>query len=485
MLWGVVTRTNVDYAELIWEEFVHAINNFFSDVANLMVPTKKPKPHVIPYFQFTKLIICYLGVGTIFTDGPKYNKKYLEMAARKPCQPTTVTDEQGGEKKKDPEAGKSKQPTPAKQSKSVKKKTSKPTPSNKIHKGKRSDHLVDKEDEEEQGHGRHAPVNGVAIREPVSLITRKLPDVERKGKRIVSYEQAAQLLLDLQNPKKKSIKDQYIFQRRTPVTQEASIGPSVEPQDDTFENVVHDTSSPTDSTNDAETVADTEQSNSRIHKLIWDSSSMKNLEDAFTFGDQFINDKSTEEELGKANMESEVESMVTVPIHQASSSVPPLSTPIIDLSPIKLVYTLKNHDLYSKIDKQVNEVVKEAVHSALQAPLHERFRDLSDFRMKEILHDHMFESGSYRSYPDHTTFYEAFELSMQRENNDEIHEALATSCKRHHDYQDPPPQDSDQSKKKKHDSDVFASKQPLGGPPGQVTIQAQYFFNKDLEYLVS
>ncbi|GJX11861.1 hypothetical protein Tco_0201720 [Tanacetum coccineum] len=26
---------------------------------------------------------------------------------------------------------------------------------------------------------------------------------------------------------------------------------------------------------------------------------------------------------------------------------------------------------------------------------------------------------------------------------------------------------------------------PLGGPPGQVTIQPQYLFNKDLEYLVS
>ncbi|GJZ28946.1 hypothetical protein Tco_0573593 [Tanacetum coccineum] len=26
---------------------------------------------------------------------------------------------------------------------------------------------------------------------------------------------------------------------------------------------------------------------------------------------------------------------------------------------------------------------------------------------------------------------------------------------------------------------------PLGGPPGQVTIQPQYFFNKDLEYLIS
>ncbi|GKC90227.1 hypothetical protein Tco_1150876 [Tanacetum coccineum] len=133
-------------------------------------------------------------------------------------------------------------------------------------------------------------------------------------------------------------------------------------------------------------------------------SSMKNLEDAFTFGDQFINDKSTEEEPRKANVETEVEYMVTVPIHQASSSVPPLSTPIIDLTPPKpvspphpnlanhvsalekrsadfdqkhqlqdkttkslasRVYKLEHHDLYSKIDKHVNEVVKEAVQSAL------------------------------------------------------------------------------------------------------------------------
>ncbi|GJV52925.1 hypothetical protein Tco_1448666 [Tanacetum coccineum] len=44
MLWGIITSTNVDYAELI--------------------PTKKvrkDKPHVIPYCHFTKLIICHLG----------------------------------------------------------------------------------------------------------------------------------------------------------------------------------------------------------------------------------------------------------------------------------------------------------------------------------------------------------------------------------------------------------------------------------------
>ncbi|GJS14428.1 hypothetical protein Tco_0408900 [Tanacetum coccineum] len=44
---GVVWGTNIDYAKLIWEEFVQAIKTFFSDAANLKVPTKKPKPHAI------------------------------------------------------------------------------------------------------------------------------------------------------------------------------------------------------------------------------------------------------------------------------------------------------------------------------------------------------------------------------------------------------------------------------------------------------
>ncbi|GKE30572.1 hypothetical protein Tco_1445956 [Tanacetum coccineum] len=66
-------------------------------------------------------------------------------------------------------------------------------------------------------------------------------------------------------------------------------------------------------------------------------SSMKNLEDNFTFGDQFINDKPAKEDPGKTNMETEVESMVTVPIQQVSSSAPPLSTPVIDLTSPKPV----------------------------------------------------------------------------------------------------------------------------------------------------
>ncbi|GJR56900.1 hypothetical protein Tco_1499062 [Tanacetum coccineum] len=44
--------TNVDYAELMWEEFVQAIQAFLTDKANLGSPTKKGrkyKPHDIPY----------------------------------------------------------------------------------------------------------------------------------------------------------------------------------------------------------------------------------------------------------------------------------------------------------------------------------------------------------------------------------------------------------------------------------------------------
>ncbi|GKA85374.1 retrovirus-related pol polyprotein from transposon TNT 1-94, partial [Tanacetum coccineum] len=724
MLWGIVTRSNVDYVELLWEEFVQAIQTFFTDRANLNIPTNKPTPHVIPYCRFTKLIIYYLGsrhnihrrpgspvhvTGDDFLLGnlkfvPKgekdevfgkpipqeliteaiqnspYYQKYLEMAARKP------TAKEGGKKKTASKADKLEKPTPAKQLKPMKEKTTKPTPSKKaskgkvmkVRKGKRSDHLVDEADEEPQPapeplldddeynlqrgiqmslESFQAPVGGVAIREPTSGVTRILPVVKGKGKGIATDEQAAQSLLELQKPKKQSTTDQYIFQRRVPATHDVTTEPSAQPEDDTSANVVRDTPSPVD----VETGVDTEKSNSEadtetmnvdeerdpvntlesrpppdedqagsnpgqshhtteeLHLEIPPSSSetlssMKNLDD--TFGDQFLNDKSPEDEPGKANVETKVESMVTVPIHQASSSIPPLSTPVINLSPPKSVssidktikalgsrvYTLENHDLYPKIDKQVNETVKEVVHDALQAPLLDRFRDLSEVQMKEILHDRMFESGSYRSHPDHSSLYQALEVSIKWDNMEEFTEEKSKSRKRRRDDQDPPPpppKDSDHSKNKRCDSDVSSSQQPqdigaahllkikprpdwlkpdpeeetsktpepdwvippndlpetknnwadalaktykdpeenkllwktrdmgffiqwyckqigkkklskadledqidlmnpggnrfvldvskplpLGGPPGQVTIQSQYFFNKDLEYLV-
>ncbi|GJZ57049.1 hypothetical protein Tco_0612543 [Tanacetum coccineum] len=224
--------------------------------------------------------------------------------------------------------------------------------------------------------------------------------------------------------------------------------------------------------------------------------------------------------------------MVTVPIHQASSSVPLLSTPVIDLSPLKPVsppvqelvitaitattttttlplppppqqqsttdpelashvstpkkicanfekrhklqdetiqaclsrlYKLDNHGLYSKIDKQVNEVVKEAVYDALQALILECFKELSEVKMKEILHDQIFKSGSYKSHPNHRSLYEALEVSMDSDNKEEFVEAKDRYHKRSRNDKDPtppPPKDLDQSKKKRHDYYASAPKQP-------------------------
>nr|GEV37820.1 hypothetical protein [Tanacetum cinerariifolium] len=143
-----------------------------------------------------------------------------------------------------PKADKPMKPTPAKQAKlatakqpkpkPVKEKPTKHTPIQKAGKGKvikartvkSPFQLVDKPDEEqdqpEAAQGQ-AHVCGVAIHEHVPEATRLLLVVEGKGKAIATEEQ-----------------------RRTLVTDEASTGPSTQPQDDTSANIVRETPFPID-----------------------------------------------------------------------------------------------------------------------------------------------------------------------------------------------------------------------------------------------
>ncbi|GJU50326.1 hypothetical protein Tco_1219881 [Tanacetum coccineum] len=63
ILWGVVNKANIDYAERIWEEFTQCIHSFIEDKMNLALHTegkKKVNPLVIPGVRFTKLIINHL-----------------------------------------------------------------------------------------------------------------------------------------------------------------------------------------------------------------------------------------------------------------------------------------------------------------------------------------------------------------------------------------------------------------------------------------
>ncbi|GJR13221.1 hypothetical protein Tco_0795873 [Tanacetum coccineum] len=441
-------------------------------------PTKKgrkDKAHVIPYYRFTKLIICHLGrtsnshqrstspfhlveedlrlgnlkfvpkgeedkvirmpipnelISNNIRNAPYYNA-YLEMVTKHDQKVAAEKEEKKKsastkQPKPKPTIKKSSKPEPAPKpkvtkekpskastakppkAKPAKEKSTKATPLQKAGKGKvkkvrnvkSSFQLVNEPDEE--------PAHSEPELEPEHQgATRPLLVEEGKGKAIVTKEQAAQSLLALHTPKRRSTTDQFILQRRTPTTEEASTGPSAQPLDDTSANIVRDSSFPADAETgarldktsrggDTEAGSDPDETHesqpppeqahmdedkagpdpgiSHValagpdpepthdkfmddlypkvqeslkfladeHVILEDPlsstgtlSSMKNLEDAYAIGDQFINDKSTEDELGKLIVEAEVVSMVTVPIYQASSSVPPLSTPVIDLSPPK------------------------------------------------------------------------------------------------------------------------------------------------------
>nr|GEU35597.1 hypothetical protein [Tanacetum cinerariifolium] len=145
-----------------------------------------------------------------------------------------------------------------------------------------------------------------------------------------------------------------------------------------------------------------------------------------------------EEELEKTNAELEVQSMVTVPIQQDTSSVPPMTTPqqppqprqsatdLILLHRIgeleqhmanliqdnldlaerlnkhgSRLYNLENLNIPQKVNKAVDEIFTDAVDWALQASLH------------------------------HKNLYEALEKSMDRDHSDQLQADLAEVLKKH------------------------------------------------------
>ncbi|GJU98074.1 retrovirus-related pol polyprotein from transposon TNT 1-94 [Tanacetum coccineum] len=98
--------------------------------------------------------------------------------------------------------------------------------------------------------------------------------------------------------------------------------------------------------------------------------------------DQFFVEKPQEEEPGKTNAEAEVQSMVSVPIHQDTSSVPPMTTLVIDLTKL---YKLENLNIPHQVSKAVDEIVTDAVDWAMQAPLRARyFRNLPNPLQKSV-----------------------------------------------------------------------------------------------------
>ncbi|GJS18343.1 retrovirus-related pol polyprotein from transposon TNT 1-94 [Tanacetum coccineum] len=206
MLWGIVTQTNVDHAELLWEEFTQGIQTFFSHKAShkasLKDPKKKVTPLLIPYGRFSKVIIYYLAaINKIPIDAPEILRssylemiilgnlsvvlyKYLEMVAENTKK--TPQEKEGD----DPDLELAKK--------------------------------MSLEAHQEKGEGEVG-----------------------KGKAIVTEEQVAHSLTDLS--KKKRTMNQFILVRHDQTPHDSTTGPSSQPEDDTSEKVIHESSSTSDS----------------------------------------------------------------------------------------------------------------------------------------------------------------------------------------------------------------------------------------------
>nr|GEV19651.1 putative ribonuclease H-like domain-containing protein [Tanacetum cinerariifolium] len=184
-------------------------------------------------------------------------------------------------------------------------------------------------------------------------------------------------------------------------------------------------------------------------------SSLQHLSKDLIIGDLFFSDKPSEADHNKATAESEAKSMVSVTIQQDMSSIPRITSPIIDLTSrpeSPKVYQLKatttntttttttlppppyqqqstkdammmkhigdlEHIMASLLQenkKLEQRLDSHGAHWDMQAPLRNRFKDLPEANMKEILHQRMWETESYESHEYHMQLYEALQKSMNR-----------------------------------------------------------------------
>ncbi|GJW52554.1 retrovirus-related pol polyprotein from transposon TNT 1-94 [Tanacetum coccineum] len=389
ILWGVVNRAHIDYAERMWEEFTQSIHTFIEDKKNLAQHTqgkKKATLIVIPSVRFTKLIVYYLqskhkfhprpgsplhlpneepvlgylkfsAKGTkrevfgmpipndLITDdirGEQYYNAYLEKVAKH--QRYLAGEEVSDPDSPAPKPAKATKPKAAKQSKPLAPKAApitKPAAA-KASKSQRPKPAHAKPQEKKRKLLINEVVDeGVPDKEP--LYGDEEADTQREIEESLKEVHGAHRELGLTDSETES--DEEVL----PVIQsgaqdEGQAGPNPSIQD---EGQVTDTSiqqnpeqmdeefTTTAYLNVQENLKLPTEDQVRLEEPASSAgtlSSLQNIDKELSFADQFLVEKSQEDKPGKTNTESEIQSMVTVPIHQDTSYVPLMTTPVIDLT---------------------------------------------------------------------------------------------------------------------------------------------------------
>ncbi|GKF12920.1 hypothetical protein Tco_0050846, partial [Tanacetum coccineum] len=203
-------------------------------------------------------------------------------------------------------------------------------------------------------------------------------------------------------------------------------------------------------------------------------SSMKNLDDTYNFGDQFLYDKLTEDDQEKSKVIEESDSTIPDPSHQTVTLTPPVTAPFTDLR-------------VARLEQEMSEV-KKTDHSADVLALIKS--QVPTVKGTSALFKHMNKNKTANRNPTNYHLYHAL-MEALIADEDAMDKEVAVKVidnKRKHDSDDeedddddegpsagsnqgrsakrrrpesaaPSPKDDDQSSKKPRESDTSASKQ--------------------------
>ncbi|GKA21908.1 hypothetical protein Tco_0707870 [Tanacetum coccineum] len=130
-------------------------------------------------------------------------------------------------------------------------------------------------------------------------------------------------------------------------------------------------------------------------------SSLQNLDKELRFTNQFLAENSQPDEPEKTNNETEVQSMVTVPIHQDTLSVPLMTTPIIDFTVSQLASTMiqasiltSTATLIGELEQRMADLVEE--NQALEERLDKKGQDVPVRESRFVWNDQRADNGVYK-----------------------------------------------------------------------------------------
>ncbi|GJR09918.1 hypothetical protein Tco_0792570 [Tanacetum coccineum] len=420
ILWGIINRAHIDYAERMWEEFTQSIHTFTEDKKNLAQHTqgkKKATLIVIPSVSAKRTKREVFGMpipNELITDdiqGADYYDAYLEKVAKH--QRYLAGEEVSDPDSPTPKPAKSTKPKVTKQSKPIAPKATTKKPQPAPTKPKEKKRKQDKEITEATPPAKRAkagkvsercsrctsgPFPPVVFRETDTGKFQPLPEVEGKGKEKASAEQAAQRRTSAPTEPSGHDESSSLYAEldegqagpNPGIQDEGQAGPN--PGNDTLSqtlstpgvhagpNLEHTDAEATDAISqpqpgqiDEEFTATAYPNVQENLKLTVDEpmileepssstrtlSSLQHLAKDFSFGDQFFNDKPPEADNEKTTADTEAESMVSVTIHQDTSTIPPMTSP---------AKRAKVGNIEADTQRVIEESLKDA-HGAPRGPL--------------------------------------------------------------------------------------------------------------------